>query len=155
MLTHRATMTAHKNTTLSAALLLGLLLVSALAGCSHAGSTAAGTVNGGNAAAVSSSPSRTKGSVTEPSAAFCSFLAAVNAISAKATSQQQGLQLLGTLIPKLQAQRAAAPPTVAADFGVIATAARQATAQGNLAPLATNQVAAAGTSLTAYCHSRN
>ena len=48
------------------------------------------------------------------------------------------------------------PPTaVAAAFGIVVTAAEQAVAQGNLSPLVTNHVAAAGTKLTSYCHARS
>ena len=62
--------------------------------------------------------------------------------------------MLASIVPRLQAQHAA-PAAVAADFGIVMTAAEQSVAQGNLSPLATNQVASAGTKLTNYCHSRS
>jgi hypothetical protein len=105
-------------------------------------------------AATAAAPARTNGAVTRGAAAFCSFLTSVNEIAARAASQQQGIQLLVSIMPRLQAQRSAAPAAVAADFGIVVTAAKQAVAQGNLSPLATNQVAAAGTKLTNYCHAR-
>ena len=128
-----------------AAALTAGLLTRALAGCSHA--------SGPSAAATA--PPRTKGSVVEGSATFCSFLESLNVIATKARSQQQGLQLLAAIMPRLQAQRATAPAPVAAEFVTVADAAAQAHARGNLSPLATNQVAAAGTRLAAYCHSRS
>jgi hypothetical protein len=125
---------------LAPALITGLLVV----GCSHASS----------GATTAATPARTRGSVTEGAAPFCSFLTSVNAIAARAASQQQGIQLLASIVPRLQAQHAA-PAAVAADFGIVMTAAEQSVAQGNLSPLATNQVASAGTKLTNYCHSRS
>jgi hypothetical protein len=140
MLTRPTAMAALK-TAITSTFLAGLLVVGALAGCSYSGRTTSG--------------SAAKESVTGASDAFCSFVTRVNAISVKAASQQQGLQLLATLMPKMQRQSAAAPAAVAADFNVVATAAQLAITQHDLTLLATDQVATAGTSLTTYCHSRS
>jgi hypothetical protein len=142
MLTRRAAL---------AALLAGPLLigVGVLGGCSHAGpaeSSAAGT---------SAAPERSKGAVTESSGAFCTFITSTNATLAKATSQQQGLAVLTTLAPRLRQEQPVAPASVSAEFAVVVTAVQQARAAGSLAPLATDQVATAGASLTSYCHSRS
>lgn len=163
MLIRHAARTALKapSARIAAGLLAGTMLAGALAGCSHAGSTTAGGAGAGAVVGAttsrSSAPSsaRTKGAVGEGTAAFCSFIMSVNSVAAKATSQQRGLQLLSTIVPRMQAQTAAAPPSVAADFGIVAAAAKQAAAEADLAPLATNQVATAGTALTAYCHARS
>jgi hypothetical protein len=144
MLIHRTQMTAPGRTAFATAVLTGLLMTGILTGCSATGTSAAATA-----------PPRESGSVVESSAAFCSFLASVNAIAAKAHSQQQGLQSLETIIPRLGAQQATAPASVAADFRVVATAARQAAAHGTLSPLGTSSVAVAGTRLTAYCQARS
>jgi hypothetical protein len=79
----------------------------------------------------------------------------VNTIAARAGSQQHGIQLLASIVPRLQAQRAATPAAVAADFRIVVNAAEQAVAHGDLSPLVTNHVAAAGTKLTDYCHARS
>jgi hypothetical protein len=142
------------------ALAAGLLLV---AGCSHPGAGSPGSGSAGSAAAgggvtppaAAASPARTKGPVTEGAAAFCSFLAGVNNAAAHASSQQQGIQLLASIVPTLQAQRSGVPATAADDFDVVLAAAQQAVRQGNLSALATNPVAAAGARLSSYCHARS
>jgi hypothetical protein len=154
------------NARLAPALLAGAMLAGALAGCSHAGSmttdgTGAGAVgsgiSSGPAAAPSAAPSaaRKNGAVPQDAAAFCSFISGVSQVATKATSQKQGLQLLSTIVPRLQVQSVTAPAPVAADFAIVAAAAKQALTEADLAPLATNQVATAGTALTAYCHARS
>jgi hypothetical protein len=140
MLTRRAVL---------AALLAGPLLTGVLGGCSHAGPAASG------AAGTSAAPVRSKGAVTQSSGAFCTFITSTNAILTKDASQQQGRAILTTLAPKLRQEQSAAPASVSAEFAIVVAAVQQAKAEGTLAPLATDQVATAGASLTSYCHSRS
>jgi hypothetical protein len=140
MLTRRAVL---------AALLAGPLLIGVLDGCSHEGPTASG------AAATSAALARSKGAVTQSSGAFCTFITSTNTTLTKATSQQQGQVILATLAPKLRQEQSAVPTSVSAEFAIVMAAVQQARAEGTLAPLATDQVATAGASLTSYCHSRS
>lgn len=144
MLTHRAVL---------GALLAGALLIGVLDGCSHAGPVASSTAAG--PAASSAAPERSKGAVTQSSAAFCTFITSTHAILTKATSQQQGLAILTTLAPRLRQEQPVAPASVSAEFAVVVAAVQQARVEGSLAPLATDQVATAGASLTSYCHFRS
>jgi hypothetical protein len=139
MLTWQAARAAIKQAAVVPVLVAGLLL----GGCSHGGGTAAAT------------PARTNGTVTERAAAFCSFLTSVNKVAFQDATQYQRLQLLASIVPRLRARRASAPAAVATAFGLVMSAAEKAVAQGDLAPLATNRVAAAGTKLTGYCHARS
>jgi hypothetical protein len=134
------------------AILAGALLIGTLGGCSHAGSVAS---RAAAAAGTSAAPERSKGAVTQSSAAFCTFITSTNAILTKAASQQQGLAVLATLAPMLRQEQSVAPASVSAEFAVVVAAVQQARAEGTLAPLATDQVATAGASLTSYCHSRS
>ena len=139
MLTWQAARVAIRQAAVVAVLAACLLL----GGCSHGGGTTA------------AAPARTNGAVTEDAAAFCSFLTSVNKVATRGASQHQRLQLLASIVPRLRTRQAAAPAGVAAAFGVVVSAAEKAIAQGNLAPLTTNRVAAAGTKLTGYCHARS
>jgi hypothetical protein len=130
-------------------LLAGPLLIGTLGGCSHTGPVASG------AAGTSAAPERSKGAVTQSSAAFCTFITSTNAMLTKAASQQQGLAILATLAPRLRQEQDVAPASVSAEFAVVVGAVQQARAEGSLAPLAMDQVATAGASLTSYCHSRS
>jgi hypothetical protein len=134
------------------ALLAGPLLIGVLDGCSHPGPVASSAAA---AAGTSAAPERSKGAVTQSSGAFCTFITSTNAILTKATSQQQGLTTLTTLAPRLQQEQPVAPASVSAEFAIVVAAVQQARAEGTPAPLATDQVATAGASLTSYCHSRS
>jgi hypothetical protein len=133
------------------ALLAGPLLIGVLDGCSHAGPVASSAAA---AAGASAAPVRSKGAVTQSSGEFCTFITSTNAILTKANSQQ-GLAILTTLAPRLRKEQPSAPAPVSAEFAIVAAAVQQARAEGTLAPLATDQVATAGASLTSYCHSRS
>lgn len=139
MLTRRAVL---------AVLLVGPLLIGVLGGCSHAGPAS-------GAPGTSAAPVRSKGAVTQSSGAFCTFITSTNATLTKATSQQRGREILTTLAPELRQEQSAAPASVSAEFAIVVAAVQQARAEGTLAPLATDQVATAGASLTSYCHSRS
>ena len=156
MLTWQEARVTASRAAITPALAAGLLLA---AGCSHPGAGSPGSVAAGGGAATATAsaaaPARTKGSVAEDAAAFCSFLADVNNAAARASSQQQGIQLLTSILPRLQAQRSAAPAAVATDFDAVLAAAGQAVRQGSLSPLAANSVATAGVRLTTYCHARS
>ena len=85
-------------------------------------------------------------------ALFCRFLSHVDAVANKATSAD-GLKLLKTLGPQIDAQLRSVPSAAAPYFEVVTRAAKNAIDQSNMSPLATDQVAAAGSKLAKYCHS--
>jgi hypothetical protein len=157
MLTWQAARAAITRAAITRAAVASVLLGFLLAGCSHVGSGAGAVGPGRDEAttAAAAASARIKGSVTEGAAAFCSFLVSVNGAANRAASQQQGVQLLASIVPRLRAQAVAAPAAVTSDFRIVVAAAEQAVAQGDLSPLASNSVATAGTRLTSYCHARS
>jgi hypothetical protein len=93
----------------------------------------------------------TSRAVNISSSAFCVFLAKLDAAAARANTATEGLRVLKTLDSPFERAAASAPSAAAPDLRVILTATRQALARHDLSPLATDDVAQAGSRLSQEC----
>lgn len=111
----------------------------ALPGCSHPGQPR-------NTTTAPSAVPKTMATST-----ICTYLTKLEGEALGAKSPTAGLSVLKTALPQIKADLPAAPTALRADLETIIEAADDALAHKDLSYLATDDVAAAGTRLSAAC----
>src|SRR4051794_17548532 len=91
---------------------------------------------------------RNAATTDDASSKFCAFFVSINAQADKATSAPEGLAILKSQDPALQAQLASPPNDMQADIRVVLQATQKALQRNDLSEMSNDDVAQAGARLS-------
>lgn len=134
----------HRRTRL--ALLLSVIPIILLVGCSQSTPSATSASTSTVAASVSRPPASVRGTP-----AVCVFLSRIDRAASQAKSEDQGLRILKSFSPQFATELKAVPSWAASDLPIVIRASRQALETNDLTVLSTDAVAAAGARLSKGC----